>query len=97
MFENVLYIFAQVVNLLFAVLNVAMLVRAVASWIPELDGAWLDFVYMLTEPVIMPVRALFERFEIFKNSPVDFSFMVAYMLLLIVERLFSVFTGMVLR
>lgn len=97
MFENVLYIFAQIVNLLFVVIDVAMLVRAITSWIPEIDGAWLDLVYMITEPIIVPVRALFERFPIFKNSPIDFSFMIAYMLILILGELFAMFTGVVLR
>ena len=97
MFENVLYIFAQLVSLLFAALNLAMLIRAITSWMPGLDGAWLDFVYMITEPVIIPVRAFFDRIGAFKNSPIDFSFMIAYMLLMIVEGAVSAFTEMVLR
>ena len=96
MFENVLYIFAQVVNLLFAAISIAMLIRAVTSWIPGLDGAWLDLVYMITEPIIVPIRTLFEKIPIFKNSPIDFSFMIAYMLILIVRELFSMFTYAVL-
>lgn len=97
MFENVLYIFAQAVNLLFAAISFAMLVRAVTSWIPELDGAWLDLVYMITDPVIVPIRNLFEKFPGFKNSPIDFSFMIAYMVILIVRELFAMFTSVVLR
>lgn len=97
MFENVLYIFAQIVNLLFVVIDVAMLVRAITSWIPDIDGAWLDFVYMVTEPIIVPVRSLFEKIPAFKNSPIDFSFMIAYMLVLILQELFAMFTSAVLR
>lgn len=96
MFENVLYIFAQIVNLLFAVIELAMLVRAIVSWIPDADGAWLDLVYMITEPIIVPVRSLFEKIPLFRNSPIDFSFMIAYLLIIILGELFSVFTGAVL-
>ena len=97
MFENVLYIFAQIVNLLFVVIEVAMLVRAIASWIPGASGTWLDLVYMITEPIIAPVRALLEKVPMFKSSPIDFSFMIAYFLIIILGELFSAFTGVVLR
>ena len=56
---QVIYIAARLVTVLLTVLEVAMLVRAISSWIPSLDGAaWLDFVYMITDPVVVPVRAL---------------------------------------
>ena len=79
---NVLYLVARVVSLLLGILEIAMLVRAIASWIPTLDGAgFMDIVYMITEPIVVPVRLLFERFPIFRNSPIDFSFLIAFLLL----------------
>ena len=97
MFENVLYIFAQIVRLLFVVIELAMLVRAIASWIPGASGTWLDLVYTITEPIIAPVRSLLEKVPLFKSSPIDFSFMIAYFLIIILGELFSAFTGVVLR
>ena len=61
-----------------------------------LDGAWLDLVYMITEPIIVPIRTLFEKIPTYKNSPIDFSFMIAYMLVLIARELFAMFTRAVL-
>ena len=95
--ENILYLLARIAMLILGAVNIAMLIRAITSWIPELDGAWLDVVYMITEPVIAPVRAFFELFPVFKNSPVDFSFLIAFMLLNIVQELLSGFSVMVLR
>ena len=94
--DNVIYMLAQLVTLLLGAINIAMIIRAVTSWIPDLDGAWLDLVYMLTEPVVAPIKAVFELFPIFRNSPIDFSFVIAFMLLNIVQELLSGFTVRVL-
>ena len=92
---QVIYIAARLVMVLLTVLEVAMLIRAITSWIPSLDGAaWLDFVYMITDPIVVPVRALFEHFSFFRNSPIDFSFVIAYLLLGMVQIIVSHFTNM---
>lgn len=95
--DNILYMLAQIATLFLGAINIAMLIRAVTSWIPDLDGAWLDLVYMLTEPVVAPIKAIFDFFPVFRNSPIDFSFLIAFMLLNIVQELLSGFTVMVLR
>lgn len=96
MLENLLYVFAHVVNLFFTVIDIAMLVRAVTSWIPTAERAWVDFVYAITEPFVAPIRNLLERFSLFQNSPIDFSFMIAYVLIIILQEIFSAFTAAVL-
>ena len=95
--DNILYMFAQLAILLLGAVNIAMLVRAVTSWIPGLDGTWLDVVYMITEPIVAPIRGLFELFPIFKNSPIDFSFLIAFLVLNIIQELLSGFTIMVFK
>ncbi|MBO4979139.1 MAG: YggT family protein [Clostridia bacterium] len=93
----VLYMAARLVTLLLWVLEIAMLLRAIASWIPALDGMkWMDIVYMLTEPLVVPVRAIFERFALFRNSPIDFSFVIAFLLLGMVQTVMSHFTALLL-
>lgn len=37
---------------------VIMLVYAVISWIPSLRGRWTDYVAMLVEPVLVPLRRI---------------------------------------
>lgn len=92
-----LYMVARLVTLLLWVLEIAMILRAVASWIPSLDGMkWMDVVYMLTEPIVVPVRALFERFSLFRNSPIDFSFVIAFLLLGMVQSIVSHFTSVLM-
>ena len=89
----VLYMVARLGSLLLWVLEIAMIVRAVASWIPSLDDMkWMDVVYMLTDPLVVPVRAFFERFSLFRNSPIDFSFVIAFLLLGMVQTILSQFS-----
>ena len=67
--------------LLFA-LEICMLLRAILSWFPiREDNPILLFVTMMTEPLVAPIRALFERLGWFQNLPIDISFFVAYLLL----------------
>ena len=39
---------------------------------------------VITAPVIMPVRAITSRIPALQNSPIDFSFLIAFVLLLFV-------------
>lgn len=58
-----------------------MLVRAILSWIPPTGGKWVDLLYMVTEPVVAPIRALLDRWGFFRHSPIDFSFVFAFLLI----------------
>lgn len=62
-------------------IQMAMLARAVLSWF-MLDGnKFVDFLYAITEPFIYPVRRLFQKMNWLQGTPIDFSFMVTYMLI----------------
>lgn len=80
--EYVLVIFMRVVLTLVIALDVAMLLRAVFSLLgfdeETVIGALL---YYVTEPVVMPVRALLEHFGWFQGLPIDMSFLFASLLL----------------
>ena len=77
---------------LLSVLEVCMLLRALLSWFPiRDDNPILLFVCMVTEPIVAPVRALFERFGWFQDSPLDVSFLAAYLLLSIVTAVVAIF------
>ena len=51
------------------------------------DNKVTNFLYALTEPVIYPVRALFEKMNWFQNLPIDISFLVAYILISVISML----------
>lgn len=92
-----LYFVVRLTTLLLTFLDVALLLRALFSWFPNLDDTKLgDFIYMVTEPVLLPVRMLFSRFSLFQNSPIDLSFLVAVLLLSAVQTGLRTFGGMLL-
>lgn len=66
-----------------------MLVRAIMSWIPGVGGAALDLVVTMTEPVIYPVRLIIDRFTSKSALPIDIAFIVAYLLLYLLELILS--------
>jgi YggT family protein len=72
-------------------LEIAMRLRAILSWFPiSEDNPFVLFVTMLTEPIVAPIRALFERMDWFQNIPIDVSFFVAYLLLSVVSTVLGV-------
>jgi YggT family protein len=59
-----------------------MLVYALVSWVPSLRGRWTDYVAMLVEPVLTPVRRIIPPM-----GGLDISFLVVIIALQFVVRL----------
>lgn len=38
--------------------SIVLLVYAVVSWIPDLRGRWVDYLAMIVEPVLAPIRRI---------------------------------------
>lgn len=93
----VTYMIASVVSAFLSIMQIAMLIRAILSWFPRAaDSAFGNLVYAVTEIVVAPIRALCERFGWFRNSPIDFSFLIAYLLLLVVQGLLGTASSLLL-
>lgn len=90
---GVVRIVAGLASALLSVMQVAMLIRAILSWFPQAaDSAFGDLIATVTEPLVAPIRALADRFGWFRNSPIDFSFMIAYLLIFVLQGMISGFT-----
>ena len=86
--EYALYILVKLVNLMLSAVQICMLLRAILSWLPfDDDSALVRFTYAVTEPLVMPIRSLLERFETIQMMPLDMSFFVTYILLSIIQGL----------
>ena len=59
-----------------------MLVYALVSWVPSIRGRWTDYVSMLVEPVLTPVRRIIPAIGGF-----DISFLIVIFLIQWVIRL----------
>ena len=78
----ILLILFFAVRLLLELFYVLLIVRAVLSWVPGMRNRLTDFVYMVTEPVLSPVRNLLNRSRFGNLSlPIDLSFLVVLFIL----------------
>ena len=80
-FLIVLEVVRGTVCLLLSAIQLAMTVRAILSWFPIEPNKLTHFLDVVTEPVIYPIRKLFEKMNWFQNIPIDMSFMVTFMIL----------------
>ena len=78
-----LYVVVRCAVLFIDVISIAMFVRAILSWI-FVDGQTKigSFLYVVTEPVIAPIRALCERLGWFQGVPLDMPFFITAVLLM---------------
>ena len=67
------------VRALLSIVQLCFLVRAILSWFPiRQDNPFLVLVTIVTEPFIIPFRALCDRFGWFRNVPIDIPFLFAF-------------------
>ena len=79
-------VFVNLVLITISILELLILVRAITSWFPlEDDSPVLNFLYLTTEPILAPIRALLDRIPFMRNLPIDASTLVAYLLLSILS------------
>lgn len=85
---TILFVLRYTVGLLLEVLQFMMLARAIFSWFPNLSDSSLgDFVFTVTEFVIAPVRALFDKFGWGVGMMLDMPFFVTFILLSVLGTL----------
>lgn len=71
------YVLIRFVSIFFDVLLFAMLGRAICSWfMQEGESPLLNFLFIVTEPVILPLRMLCAAFGWFEGVPLDMPFMM---------------------
>ena len=80
----VLEVVRGTVCVLLSAIQLAMTLRAILSWFPIEPNKFTNFLDIVTEPIVYPVRKLFEKMNWFQDIPLDMSFMTAYMLLSII-------------
>ena len=68
------------VDVVFKVYMLVMICYAVVSWVPSLRGRWSDYLAMLVEPVLAPVRSIIPPL-----GGLDLSFLVVILILQLVD------------
>lgn len=80
--EYIVFVIVRLARALIFGLEIAMLLRAVLSWLPlDEENRLVGWLYCITEPIIAPVRALFDKMGWFSDLPLDMPFFFTYILL----------------
>lgn len=77
------YVLIRFVSIFLDAISLAMLLRVILSWFQMGDGqsAVGRFLFVVTEPFILPLRALCDRMGWFRNFPLDMPFFITMILL----------------
>ena len=63
------------------IIEICMFLRAILSFFVDQESVLLTFCIAVTEPVILPFRALLSRFDSLNRIPFDIPFLVTYVAL----------------
>ncbi len=84
----IFYVLSAVISLIIGIVLLLMFVRAIFSWFPmDEESSFSEFLFITTEPFILPVRALLDRFESVRSLPIDISYLVTMLLLSILRAI----------
>ena len=84
--NGAMYVILTGVVIFLYVADIALLGRAVLSWFPEGGQSRIGaFLYVVTEPFIMPVRGICNRLGLFRGMPLDMPFLITSMFLLLIS------------
>ena len=75
---------------LFSVMDILLLLRALMSWFFGAENRFIDFVFAVTEPMIMPFRLLCDRFGWFQDIPIDIPFIMTIITVSLLETVVEV-------
>lgn len=78
-----MYIIGTALRYLFDILSWAIVIRAILTWFPNGGGQLYHILSAITDPIEAPIRSVIGKYM---NGPVDFSPMIAILVLMLLER-----------
>ena len=87
-----LSVLATTVVLVIDAVQFIMLIHAILSWVAPQGGSTgpiRTFINGVCDLVTAPMRALLDRFEFARRSPIDFSFLFTFLALSLLSTIFS--------
>lgn len=78
----------RTVDLFFNILMLAIFIRAIISWLPvSRDNNLVRLLYQITDPILTPIRTLIERSSFGKNMMIDFSPVIAFLVIGLIKNI----------
>ena len=86
--EELFFILAKTISVLLGVVSLAMLLRMLIPWFTDpMESKFFAIVCYLTEPFIIPVRAIMVKYNIGQDSPIDWAFSITYLIIILLRNL----------
>lgn len=86
-------LYTAIVRLL-EVAEFAIFIRVILSWLPiSRENSLIRILYQLTEPILGPIRGLIERSAFGRNMMVDFSPVIAFILIDVIKNVLANLLG----
>ncbi len=72
--------------------EIGLFLRAILSWFDPMEESRLSsFLFLVTEPLIYPIRRLFEARHWAENSPIDVPFLITVLIIAVLRGLLVFF------
>ena len=81
----------NILNILLQIYSYVIVVRIILSWIVPPNNSIMQFLVFLTEPILAPIRKLLEPLTRKSAIPLDFSPILALLLISIVSQILMQF------
>ncbi len=86
----------QFIDIFFRILTIAIFIRCFLSFFPvSRDNAFVNIIILVTEPILGPLRVIYQRSPL-GGGTVDFSPIIALILMNIVELFLKAFVGFII-
>ncbi|HHV28665.1 YggT family protein [Acetivibrio mesophilus] len=84
--DNLTITALKALGLLFEIIQWSIVIRAILSWFPiPKNNIFVKLILQITEPILSPIRSLLESTSFGRNSMIDFSPMIALLILWIIS------------
>lgn len=91
MLEIIFYVTAKVISLMLSAISLAMLARVIMQLVAALTqynvegNKFYVFCFTVTEIFVTPFRYLCDKLNLFKSTPLDVPFFIAYLTISILQ------------
>lgn len=72
---------------LLSLAELLLLIRAIISWMPIGHNRFTQVLYMLTEPMLAPIRRVIDSITGYRRIMIDFSPIIAFLLIGLIKNL----------
>ena len=78
-----MYIIGKTLSYICDILYWAIVIKSILTWFPNRVGNLYNMLAVITEPIEGPIRSIMYKYT---NGPVDFSPMIAIIILMFLQR-----------